>query len=164
MDSGLHCPADTPTFNFIGLCDMLMEADANAIELSLQTNLQIFSFFPFTTRALHILICSVYCLKLQALMTDVFSPKGNFLGQHNLFLFAPCMNDSWPVTFPKGSGWGLSVLGLGWGSDGRWAGGRKCKPIHIRPHLDLARQLFMHDSNKRAALHIHLVGPQSIDH
>lgn len=164
MDSGLHCPADTPTFNFIG-CDMLMEADANAMKLSLQRNLQIFSFFhsPFVL-SLFYSVLTVRCLKLRALMTDVFSPKGKFLRQHNLFWCAPCMNDSWPVTFPKGSGWGLSGLGLGWGSDGRWAGGRKCKLIHIRPHLDPARQLFMHDSNKSAALHIHLVGPQSIDH
>lgn len=26
--------------------------------------------------------------------------------------------------------------------------GRKCKPIHIRPHLDLKRRLFMHDCNE----------------
>lgn len=48
---------------------------------------------------------------------------GRLLSGRNLLLFVSCMNDSWPVTFPKGSGrsfcrFGIR-LGVGWPLDQR---------------------------------------------
>lgn len=159
MDSGVHCPAGTPTFSFIGLCDRPMGVDANEKEHSVLGNPQIFSFFSFINMLLEIYFLNpVFMLifgKNKYIEERHFSAQRWFLSRR--FLFVSCMNDSWPVTFPKGSGWSFSDLGLGWGLDDRRAEGRKCKPIHIRPHLDLKRRLFMRDRYKSSILHIHSV-------
>lgn len=101
--------------------------DANEIEHSVEGNPQIFSFFHLST-----MLCQRY--RFYSVFMSSFSrthQKGKMssvvkvvVNGQKLFLFVSCMNDSWPVTFPKGSGWGFSGLGLGWGGVG-WPPGRR---------------------------------------
>lgn len=169
MDSGLHCPADTPTFSFIGLCDSPMGGDANEIRHSVKGNPQIFSFFSIyqpILDELYLILSRFFVNHSQkpTIKEKCLCVSGVFQVDTNCSCLplAWMIPDLWPSL--QGLGEAFFTLGLGWGLDDRWAEGRKCKPIHIRPHLDLKRRLFMHDRNKSSTLHIHLARPQCIDH